>query len=75
MGRLKAQSSSHDDQKEAYFWFYLAQQHEEKEADAKLQQAATHLTDKEIANEQKKAAEWMKESLDRARRDAKIKYP
>jgi uncharacterized protein len=59
-GRVKLQSGSHDDQKRAYFWFYLAQRFKIAEADTLLQQAAAQLNDKEIAQEQKRAKEWLK---------------
>jgi uncharacterized protein len=58
-GKLRLVSASHDDQKKAYFWFYLAQRFRIAEADPLLQQAATKLSDKEIAREQKRAMEWI----------------
>ncbi|MGC2698226.1 MAG: tetratricopeptide repeat protein [Candidatus Angelobacter sp.] len=58
-GELKLKSGSHDDQKSAYYWFYLAQRVKIPEADAKLQEAASHLNKKEIAEQQKKANEWL----------------
>lgn len=59
-GRLKLLSASHDDQKKAYFWFYLAQRFKIAEADPLLEQAAARLSEKEIAKEQKRATEWLK---------------
>jgi uncharacterized protein len=58
-GKLRLVSASHDDQKKAYFWFYLAQRFRIGEADPLLQQAATKLSDKEIAQEQKRAMTWL----------------
>lgn len=58
MGRLKLQSSSHDDVKEAYFWFQLARLAKLPQADAQLQKAAAQLTEQEIASAAKAAEEW-----------------
>lgn len=58
-GKLRLQGSSHDDQKKAYFWFYLAQHYKITEADSFLQQAAGNLSDKELAEEQKLALRWI----------------
>ena len=60
-GELKLKSGSHDDQKTAYFWFFLAQKYKISGSDAKLQQASIGLTDKEIAEQQKKATKWLHE--------------
>lgn len=57
-GRLKVESGSHKDQKNAYFWFYLAAHLKVPGAEAKLQEAAAHLTEKEIAEMQKQGAAW-----------------
>lgn len=64
LGRLKSQSSSHEDQKEAYFWFYAGQKLFWKipAFDAPLRQAAAQLNDKEISDQQKKAAAWLRMS-------------
>jgi uncharacterized protein len=70
-GELKLKSGSHDDQKAAYYWFFLAQKWKIPGADAKLQQASTGLTDKEIIEQQKKATQWLRES--RNERMQKIK--
>jgi uncharacterized protein len=59
-GKLKLQSQSHDDQKKAYFWFYLAEHYKIKEADSLIQQASRNLTEKEIADEQKLATQWVR---------------
>ncbi|HET9181730.1 MAG TPA: tetratricopeptide repeat protein [Candidatus Angelobacter sp.] len=58
-GRLRLQGTSHDDQKKAYFWFYLAQHYKVAEADSLLQQAAGNLSKKEIKKEQKRALQWI----------------
>lgn len=61
-GELKLKSGSHDDQKTAYYWFFLAQKYKISGSEAKLQQASIGLTDKEISEEQKKATQWLRES-------------
>lgn len=61
-GELKLKSGSHDDQKTAYYWFFLAQKYKISGSEAKLQQASIGLTDKEIFEEQKKATQWLLES-------------
>lgn len=58
LGKLKLQSGSHDDAKEAYFWFYLAQRLKISGADEGLSSAAAQLSDKEIAAAQKKTRDW-----------------
>ncbi|HEY6304904.1 MAG TPA: hypothetical protein VI488_00425, partial [Candidatus Angelobacter sp.] len=60
LGKLKSQGSSHEDQKEAYFWFYLGQSifSTASTFDAPVQQAAGQLSAKEIADLQTKAAAW-----------------
>jgi TPR repeat protein len=62
-GKLRQQSPSHDDQKKAYFWFYLAQHYKIKEADSLIQQVSRNLTQKEIADEQKLAMQWVRMPL------------
>jgi hypothetical protein len=61
LGRLKSQGSSHDDQKEAYFWFYLGHKlfPNVPAFDGPEQQAAALLTAKEIADQQNKTAAWL----------------
>ncbi len=58
LGEMKLASSSHDDIKEAYAWFYLARMVKIPEADAHLQKAAAQLSPKEIASAEKGAEEW-----------------
>ena len=60
-GELKLKTGSHDDQKAAYYWFFLAQKYKIPGSDTKLQQASIGLTDKEIAEQQKKATKWLRE--------------
>jgi TPR repeat protein len=71
LGDLKLKNGSHDDQKIAYYWFFIAQKWKIPGADAKLQQASTGLTDQEIVDQQKKATTWLHES--RNQRMQKIK--
>jgi uncharacterized protein len=61
-GDLKLKSGLHDDQKIAYYWFFIAQKWKIPGADAKLQQASTGLTNQEIVDQQKKATQWLHES-------------
>lgn len=58
LGEMKLASSSHDDIKEAYAWFYLARMLKIPEADAQLQKAAAQLSPKEITAAEKGAEEW-----------------
>jgi TPR repeat protein len=58
-GEVKLKSGSHEDQRTAYYWFFMAQTLKIPGADAKLQEASTGLTDKEIAEQQKKANKWL----------------
>ncbi|HEY6272082.1 MAG TPA: tetratricopeptide repeat protein [Terriglobales bacterium] len=62
LGRLKSLGGSRDDQKEAYFWLYLGLRIFAKAADfiAPAQQAAARLGDKEISDQQIKAAAWLR---------------
>jgi TPR repeat protein len=59
-GRLEMEIGSHEGEKNAYFWYYLAARRKIPGADQKLQEAAAHLNDKEIAEQQKGAAAWLK---------------
>jgi TPR repeat protein len=54
-GRVKLEMGSHQEQKNAYFWFYLATDHKIPGADAKLQETAALLDRKEISELQKQA--------------------
>ena len=60
LGRLKLKGGSHDDQRDAYFWFYLASLYKISGAQEQSQKAAANLSSDEITKEQKRAAEWRK---------------
>lgn len=59
LGRLKLQEGSHESQRDAYYWFYLASTFKIRGAAEEAQRAAG-LSDSEIGKAQKKAAEWRK---------------
>ena len=59
LARLKLQSSSHNDQREAYFWFYIAQFSNVPGAPDQVRNAAANLTVEERAEEQRRAQKWM----------------
>lgn len=61
LGRLKLQSGTKDDTKEAYFWFYLAQTYKIARADSQLQRAAEQLSPKDIQSAETAANEWRHE--------------
>lgn len=73
LGKLKMQTGSHDDEKDAYFWLFLAQQFKVKEAAPLFEQAAARLTTKEIESEKKKNLEWRKVPWNQ--RLAELKFP
>jgi hypothetical protein len=60
LGRLRAESGSHADQRKAYFWFCVAFRQRVAAAEPKLKEAASHLTDKEIEDELKQIVLWPK---------------
>ena len=60
LGRLKLQSNSHDDQRAAYYWYYLASLFKIPGAAEQAQKAATNLSSSEVKKAQKKAVEWAK---------------
>jgi TPR repeat protein len=60
LGRLKLQSNSHDDQRDAYFWLYLAQLHKISGAEEQAQKAAANLNDNEVHKEQQRAVQWLR---------------
>jgi hypothetical protein len=62
-GRVKMEIGSHDEQKNAYFWYYLAVKRKIPGADEKLKEAAVHLKEKEIKEQTKQADEWTKMKL------------
>jgi len=60
LGRLRAASAAHVDQKKAYFWFLLAQRQKYKGAEAKLNEVAGHLSNDEMDDELNQAIFWNK---------------
>jgi TPR repeat protein len=62
-GRVKMEIGSHDELKNAYFWYYLAVKRKIPGAEEKLQEASAHLKDKEIKEQIKQADEWTKMKL------------
>lgn len=60
LARLKLQSGSHNDQREAYFWFYIAQFSRVLEAPDQVRKVAASLSDKERTEEQQRAQKWMR---------------
>ena len=59
LARLKLQSGSHADQREAYFWFYIAQFADAPGAPDEVRKAAANLSVEERAEEQRRAQKWM----------------
>ena len=55
LGRLKLQSGSHQDEVEAYYWFYLGKLFKIEGAEVQAKVAAQHLSEDEIRSQQKKA--------------------
>jgi len=60
LGRIRAASASHVDQKRAYFWYCLAQRQRVAGAEAKMNEAADHLSNDEINEETNQAIFWHK---------------
>jgi hypothetical protein len=56
--RMKMEIGSHDEVKNAYFWYAIAAWYKLPEANARLGEVAAHLNQKEIAEEQKLVAKW-----------------
>jgi uncharacterized protein len=62
--RLHLASGSHDGQKQAYFWYAIAARHKVFPGAAdRLSEAASHLNEKEIAEQQKQVDDWLKMPL------------
>jgi uncharacterized protein len=59
LGRLQSESGSHEGEKKAYFWYAVAAERRAAGADEKLQAAATHLSEKEISDQQKQVNKWL----------------
>lgn len=60
--RLNLASGSHNGQKNAYFWYSIAVKRNIAGAEDKLREAAANLNEKEIAEQQKRVAAWLKMS-------------
>jgi hypothetical protein len=60
-GRLEIEIGSHEEEKNAYFWYYLAAKRKIPGADQKLQDTTARLNDKEVSEQQKKAAAMAKD--------------
>jgi uncharacterized protein len=60
MGRLRLAGGSHEDQRNAYFWFTLAAYRKTPGASAAQQDVAAKLNAKELSEQQKKFNEWIK---------------
>jgi TPR repeat protein len=56
--RMKMEIGSHDEEKNAYFWYAIAARLELPGADAKLRETAAHVNEKEIAQEKVLVAKW-----------------
>jgi hypothetical protein len=69
--RLETESGSHGGEKNAYFWYLIATRYKIPGSDSRLAEAATHLNDKEKAEQQKQVAEWLKVGLAARARDLK----
>jgi uncharacterized protein len=60
--RLHLSSGSHDGEKKAYFWYAIAAKYKLSGAAERLNEAASHLNEKEIAEQQKQVDDWLKMS-------------
>jgi TPR repeat protein len=69
--RLETESGSHEGEKKAYFWYLIATKYKVPGADGRLAEAAGRLNQKEIGQEQKQAADWLKMSLPERLRNLK----
>jgi TPR repeat protein len=72
LGKLRSESGDHEDAKEAYFWFYLAQKRKVPNAGTEMQNAAARLSEREIAFIQRKADLWWKMPLYQKSRKIKL---
>lgn len=73
LGKIKSQSSNHNDVVEAYFWLTLARQMQINEADALLQQVSARLTPREMEFERKKVKKW--NNTDSDKKWKQVKFP
>jgi TPR repeat protein len=69
--RLDLERGSHEGQKQAYFWYAIAVKYKFSGAAEKLSEAASHLNEKEIAEQQKQVNEWLK--MPSSKRTAELK--
>jgi uncharacterized protein len=69
--RLNLASGSHNGQKNAYFWYSIAVKRNIAGAEDKLREAAADLNEKEIAEQQKRVAAWLKMSRTERMRNSK----
>ena len=69
--RLETESGSHEGEKKAYFWYLIATKYKIPGSDIRLTEAATHLNEKEKAEQQKQVADWLKVGLAARARDLK----
>ncbi|MGB8129813.1 MAG: tetratricopeptide repeat protein [Candidatus Angelobacter sp.] len=69
--RLETESGSHEGEKKAYFWYLIATKYKIPGSDTRLAEAATHLNEKEKAEQQKQVTEWLKVGLAARVRDLK----
>jgi len=70
-GRLHLESGSHNSQKQAYFWYAIAAKYKLSGAAEKLNEVTALLSEREVAEESKQVADWMK--LPRPKRTAELK--
>jgi uncharacterized protein len=70
-GRLQMESGSADGQKKAHSWYAIAAKYKVPGAAEKLQDAAAHLNEKEIADQQKQVNDWLK--MPPAKRESEMK--
>jgi uncharacterized protein len=71
LGKLKVKDGSHKAMEEAYFWFYLANQAQQDEAQEQLEKAAAMLDKYEIGALRLQADEWQR--LTTAQREKEFK--
>jgi uncharacterized protein len=70
-GRMEMEIGSHDEQKKAYFWFYHALKRKVPGAEGKVQEAAAHLSNKEISEQQSREALWQRMGVTQREQDLK----
>lgn len=60
VGRLRAESGTHEGLKQAYFWYAIAAKFKHPGAEEKLKQVVARLSDKETAEASKQVTAWLK---------------